>query len=382
MSRGFQYAKVGSRKNELIRAILMNGFIPGSCLNMFQFPVHKMRLAARELIKDGIISAEKTPNGKKIFVLEDFKKNSAKYEKGLPPGYLERYEYITSAYRWEVMKDRKAKGKNGKTVLNDMVQRRLFRFAQTNMFFYWSGIPTYMDQRRPFYADGLHSECAYFPSNELREKSEYTPDIDEASKAVSASRITGLLKTKSGIYGVYNYNNTLIKFAKDAERNICMRLENVIHSAGIKSRISECIVLYSSVSMLHKIYSVDERNGYNIETLSEAYRNAYAIPTNEYGKEMIRLMSGYGWKRDLITRYIENKHLVSAATRVPCDGFDKENQRYTLVYCVPDILKLIGFLSCAKEFSEYKFTIHCFDWQEDFIESVTDESVEIVVHEF
>lgn len=379
MSRGYQYRRPGTRKNEILRAILVNGFVPFECLNMFSFSKNKAYQVAKELAKEGLVTKETTPNHKHILTIADFKKNLDKYKDGIPDGYAERYEYLSSKNRWEVLKVRKIKAKNGRMVVGDIVQKRLFRQVITSMFFHWCQIPAYMDERPPIFAK--LSDLAYYPSNELKEGIGYSSDIDEKTNAVSGTRMTGLLHSPGGNFGVFCLNDSLIELSKNGEFAINAKVSDFLRNSGDKRLFNEAIVYYKNDDVLRKLYqfAVEGDRSCDITQMSNIYRNIYLIPLDEHGKRLTRAVSSYAWKRDLITKYVDDKFLTSTSTKMPCDGFDKENQRYILVWCIPDILKLVGFLIRSVDLTNFNYTIHCYDWQEEFIRSVAT-NCEIVVH--
>ena len=66
-----------------------------------------------------------------------------------------------------------------------------------------------------------------------------------------------------------------------------------------------------------------------------------------------------------------------------CDHYDKESKVGTLVFCIPDIVRLKKFLETAKlQNDRKKFRIICFDYQKEFVKKVIGYNAQIYTTSF
>lgn len=146
----------------------------------------------------------------------------------------------------------------------------------------------------------------------------------------------------------------------------------------------EAIVLATTDRIYHQICELNyERNRTYRVTLMNidySFQSIYAVPEDKNGKLLIRIMGQKSWKHDIRKRLLSEKELENKIyTTVQCDGYDTDNDIYTLIFCIPDLVKLKAFTARANlESNPKKYRIYCFTYQIPLIMSLAGTNVTIL----
>lgn len=234
----------------------------------------------------------------------------------------------------------------------------------------------------------LRDMLAYYGDAEIKDAAEYKADIGIGTKRgdriLFNTRAHGVMCNENRVYIVYNTENQLMIWTNTAEQKFIYSARDVIaHTYGVEINDKPCgIVIGATMEMSERILTQPV-----IVTADKTYISAnnpfdylYSIPYNQYGQKMLELMQNSFWEQALKDKYLKGLSQLTVSSGVDCDGVDKENRRYVLLYAIPDINKLYRFLANAsmREDREH-FEIICYEWEQAFIEKVTEKRYKITV---
>ena len=94
---------------------------------------------------------------------------------------------------------------------------------------------------------------------------------------------------------------------------------------------------------------------------------------------MLWIMQHKGWKNYLKDKLLTHEEQEDRKfVTVDCDGYDKENDIYSLVFLIPDMTRLKAFLTRARMEQDWnKYRIYCYKSQYSFISGIVGKDIKI-----
>lgn len=364
--------KKGTRL-EIIKTIHMASILPFKAIATAETPrTYKDKI--REMTKEGILSEFKVKINRRtyrIFTLTDFEKNRRMYKNNLPDGY---YEQFVTVGQQNVRDCRTKKGS---------VSMHVIAGATTHIMMKLAGVACEPDTRPSLFKkdEPIDDECSYYySSREIKNYTGYKNDIkttDETAgdglKQVISSRITGLLISKGGIYATYNMGCSITNWQKGGELKIKTHIDYLIgDKLSNPYPCDSALLMLEEYDSLSKIFVPtsrrDEKAVSSFSNLAVAYRKIYAIPCDRNGRRMIEIMSSGNWMADIKSSLLMgyNKEYVET-TGVVCDDYT-DNEEYVLLFCIPDLSRLLAFKNYAEiNPNRSKYIVLCFDFQKELV---------------
>jgi len=257
---------------------------------------------------------------------------------------------------------------------------RMLLESETVIFMYSVGADTMPDQ--------LDGEVKYYGSREIKRYTGYTDDVKivDGKKKVQFTKALGLLTSDGGNYAIYNVRHNSVGKLSGGEYKIRHQLELITKQLkGPESELKSGILLINKLEYLADCIIDDELNSVQVmryHNFAAVYDSVYCIPYNTYGRDMVKLMTKPDWKEKLILSATKELQDTSRIHYV-CDHYDKDTGIGTLVFCIPDIVRLKKFTDYAKMMDEKeKFRIICFDYQKELVKEVSMGKVQILTTPF
>lgn len=361
-------------KNEILILLHITGIIPYKSIRLLADTPTMYQRAIRQMKKDGVVEIKKRGTEKYI-CLQKSERQKKKYQEYLPENIIQYYKNYGSRNLWK-MTEKVAE------------QNKVVRDTDAQIFFYACGYhigPYTKDINTDLIGE---NENSYYSSREIKRIEGYTDGKSKTNKKVTASRVNGILINGGENYIVYNLGNQMIEWKRFSEIKMATYVTGLIRKRSIYEREAkmpkEAIVLASTDRIYHQICELNyERNRTYRVTLMNidySFQSIYAVPADKNGKLLIRIMKQKSWKHDIRKRLLSEKELENKIyTTVQCDGYDTNNDIYTLIFCIPDLVKLKAFTARANlESNPKKYRIYCFTYQIPLIMSLAGTNVTIL----
>lgn len=357
-------------KGQVIELIMEYGAVP---YDVFRLCSGKKRTEfqrrARELKSEGVIREFRTLDGQRCLMLIDNQIDFSAYPSGLAEKYHDkktrdqlRYLQIQTAADKE---HRAAYRSTQNKIINDISAQLFMRFSGT-----------------------LSGDSKYYTSVELKNVGNYQDKIEKSSDNTNYlinSRINGLLVTSDSAFSVYSTGRHLIEWKRFGEVKMASYIQRMLSEQGREnSRYeTEAIILSKNIQSYEDIVKLDykKQSGKRrvLMNIDYAYDHMYAVPYSRDGVQMLWIMQHKGWKNFLKDKLLtheeqEDRKFVS----VDCDGYDKENDIYSLVFLIPDMTRLKAFLTRARMEQDWnKYRIYCYKSQYSFISGIVGKDIKI-----
>lgn len=368
-------------KAEIIRLIHKCGIIPYDNLRLLMGENARMyQKNVRELAEKGYVKIEKRGRDRVIRLL-DKEKHRKDYADSLPEEIIAYYDthYDTSSYLGNLSSK------------NDSLVRKTVRNAATCMIMYVANVKIASDAKNLNEEIIENDDCFYLDSITVKRVSGYkvAKGNTNSENKYKSSRITGLLVSAGGVYSIYNIGRNLISWLRAGEQKMSTYIERII-STSTESQCKiqynrEAIIISKSEELYQKICMLDysQGNGKSRNTplinIDYAYRKMYAVPENENGVYLIKIMTMENWQNKILRSILSESEMKGAETiDIRCDGYNKEKDQAILVFCIPDMTKLKSFIIRARlENNRQRFRIFCFTHQLELVTSLAGKSVQI-----
>ncbi len=372
-----QYKRVGSGRNELIRALCENGAIPYDFLTMFPYRLDYMEKLAHRMNNEGVVNIaynSTDPNKrKKIITFTNFSRVLPTIKDGLTPTQINKYQDNQN-----ISKDIRY-GENSK-------QLRLYRNIESNMFFHYSNIPTYSTERRELGSMQDIDSLAFYPSREIKVAAMYQDDTyqEDGIKKIIGSRMTGLYVSPGGLYSVFDSGKGKTKYEKTGEIKMKMAVNYAMNlSVASQMKNDAGIILHRGNKIYELLFTeTDESNDWSLNSLMTVYPDLYLIEISDNGRKQIQLMGEPSWRMRILDE------LISPDIQTPNmkhDGYDRENKECILFGGIVDISSLQNFIFTAKTSRDIgkdeRYTLICFEFQEELYRSIVGDVCDIQVCE-
>ena len=365
---------VGRKKNyregyrgKIIEMILENGFIPTAALRLFDPPTSTMyQRSARRMKEEGCLQELKTISGNKYLRLTD--EGARLIKETLPEDDKELYHdpKVKAALRYLGMTDVDKERK----IAYKMQQDKFYNDVAAKLFSQIAGIETESVpelNEREIDSDS----AAYYDSAKVKRLGSFRADLSESKKLMN-SRINGLVISPGGVYSVYNTGKTVPEWKKDGETKMASSIQALIGRSmreySATSYDKEAVIISKKDSNFVRIMQGEGRKGKFRRTLMNidtAYERMYAIPYTHDGVKLFKIMQQDGWQGNVKTQILSAEEIEeSNYVSVACDGYDRREGIYKLVFCIPNMSKLKAFSKRAGiEENRDKYHVYCYKSQ-------------------
>lgn len=244
---------------------------------------------------------------------------------------------------------------------------RIVKEADTQLFVRSSGIDAYLEEKPPIKEVGMiRRGCAFYNSREIKQ---FAPKNEH--RKYDGSRINGCLIGESGIYPIYNIGSETIEWYKATEERMKILFNRLGANMYRPMNVFADIILYSNpdkiTNILNKGMHLRNNVRYKYLQVDFLYEQMLAVPENESGKLLLKIISTEGWENRILDDFIQREQQSRYQTvSVACDGIETTDSgnTYILLFCIPDLNKLSLFSNRARmENDKERFKVYCFEEQ-------------------
>lgn len=260
---------------------------------------------------------------------------------------------------------------------------RVLRNGEIITLMHTAGIATYPSERESVTHGNQILNNIFYMARDLKDSTDYDASVVESNgeKEVFFSKMNGVVGTRGGNYAVYHFGKKLRPTPPVGELKLKVLVENLLSRyTGVCNfpMIENAILIGHTLEVFGKAIEGDLKQEKIINDFSNMFSNVYALPYDENGRDMLKVMCIEDWKRKLIEYCTEEKMQDTSKEHIVCDLC--EGDVYSLVFCVSDVSRLISFMEVAKMHNDKsKYQIFCFDYQAEFVKKYCGEYAEILI---
>lgn len=353
-------------KGEIIRQLYKNGIIPYRSLPMLAGDLRMYKRSLTDMQKANIVVVDKSGGEKNVRFAD--RKTKKEYVDSVSKEY-ERY--YTEEIQKRIWKINEYQNEPTKTKVRT---QKLIHDGATKIFMYACGIKTTPDIASIDEGIDLRDKT-YYGSYEVKSAGGNT-------NKNQTSRINGVLFSPGGVYPIYNIGKKLIEWKRYDEIKMITTINNMVRNksngdirAGDRK---ECIVMATDLKQYVRMIDLDynKKNNYidRLINIDESYKKMYAVPEDRNGKLLLEIMTEENWSDRIYRSMLTTAEREGAKGSSIYDGYDVKRGIYSMVFCVPDLVKLKKFVSKANiEGDSSKFRIYMFDFQIPIVVNLFNE---------
>ena len=247
---------------------------------------------------------------------------------------------------------------------------RIIRDSEINALMYSSGACIFAGEKPTAPYSIARDDSVYYSASDIKD---ILLDSTENESSAYAGRGHGLLISSGGIYQVYHTGRAVLKWDSSSELRNAIRSQRFLQyilneDYQIPQKISKAIIVADNENTLSRLVTYETKTGSwrnAIVTIQAVYESLFGITNDLYGRKLLTLMQYQGWESMVLASFLSHEEIEeSNFCTIPCDGYDKEKNIYTFIFCRPDLIKFRAF--CARAALEKKperFRIVCFKHQ-------------------
>ncbi len=355
-------------RRELVRLLSMSGVMTYRSLNAMPWNRQMAGRMIRKMEKEGVLEVYKNPS-RILFANHTWQGTGEEYEQALTKEEIRYYRENVSYYMKNLKEDRKKWYQNSE---------RLLRESEINALLYAAGTKILTDEK-PCGDERIPEDMeVYYTSREIRRYWE-----DKATRAGLKSMMSdymeggamhtrghGLLISPGGNYAVYHTGRTLMKWEPMGEMTFAVNMARFLNrrTGDVQAEQIEDAIMLADVPVVYARMAVCEKKYQKrtgLEAVSQVYRRLYVLTTSSEGRRMACMMQKKGWQTRLREAFLAHEEMrESQFCTTPCDGYDREKDVYTLLFCIPDLIKLKDFATrAALEQKPEQYRVICFTHQ-------------------
>lgn len=356
----------GARR-ELTYIILSTGLITHDSLHILspERNYNSYRIKLEEMVREKVVEKRKYKRGNdqiSFYTFADFTKFANIIKDSVPAASIDYYKDEREVIQ------RISRENNSRAL-------RKIQEAEIMLFMYMAGFSALADQ-----TEGTR----YYNSKEIKRYLNYNDDVESKTDTVLYTKVHGFVSNEYNNYAVYRTTKSLPALSSGETKiiNIYKMFIKQVYPDTKKVELRS-ILFTKTLAVLHDYIDItDTRIGMTHDLAISSYldkyqKGTYALPYDDNGKKHIRVMATPEWDKRTIELYLD-RIPDTTGSNIACDDYDKEEQVYTLVFCVPNLNKLKNFYYNAKLINKPEsFRVLCFDYQYDFINSLFEEYAEI-----
>lgn len=373
--------KQGYRK-VMMQIMLTCGAVSYNGIHMLEGQHRMYTRKLKDMEEEGIVCIVHLGK-KKAARLRDYEKRCDEYIGEYAPGYYGHYRRYgmpsaSSIGKWDSDKNR---------------SRKAYRESEVVMMMYGADVHV-LPEEKPVIREGerIPNEGAYYyGSLEIKEGCGFRlgickDEMTEEESAVINSRMNGCMISEGGHYVLYHSGDRVLKWKKSSEGQIAFSFATLVNSLyegkPMDVTMKECIIFAYNDEVYRKIISPENLKRKDMVNTVSGYDCMYAIPYTKEGQAMVRMMGRENWKDRLKKKYLGVTQ-VNVRT-MACDR--TENGINTLLFCIPDMVKLRKFVATAEWTAsmegKMKYEIICYDFQYDLVKEIAGKVADIETVKF
>ena len=200
------------------------------------------------------------------------------------------------------------------------------------------------------------------------------------SQKITNSRINGVSITKGGVYAMYSTGKNTPEWKRNGEVKMAACIQAVVarsvENVDLSDYEKEAVIISKKDSTFVKVVESEYKAHSQRRTLMNidyAYEHMYSLPSSYEGIRVFRTMQLHNWQAKIKEQLLSSEEIKeSNYVSVSCDGYDKREGIYKLIYCIPDMTKLKSFSKrAAIDEEKEKYHIYCYESQLPLIRAVT-----------
>ena len=359
---------------EIMKMLYMNGAMSYNTLKLLPGSPLMNERAFRKMRDEGVIETIRHA-GRRMILFKNYEEKKSEYEDSMPVGY--------SDYYYGKSKEIRTKVKRGTP--SDV--ERAARCGEVLAIMHSAGINAYMDNCPKYSWNQPYdvNQSYYHNSFDIKNANVKYPSYTGEDKNIASTRIIGCINSPGGDYAVYSVSKGLIEWSRSGELKAATHLKRISQNiyGDAYDRNVNAIIYIKDMKLIEQIVNNENiKRTVNLISIDNVYPEMYALPIDDIGIKMTGLLKEAFWKEHIYSKFITEVEYENAkGLTVACDGYDGE--RYTLVYCVPDITKLKLFLRKAQADLDFeKYVLYCYDWQEKHVREMANHLAQIKVVPF
>lgn len=389
MRKGRKISYKEGYRGQLIKAVLENGFIPRDYIKLYDKPAAiQMQRAVRKMIQEDILKESKTISGSRYLRLtktgEDLILSEANAE------LASQYKSPETKIKLRCLNIKKQPKSNQENeIAYKLAQNKLINDVSAKLFAEICGIEN-KSKEKNICPDS--NKAMYYDSTNIKRLGSYeasfTTDKNSQSKKLNNSRINGLTISRGGIYSIYSTGNIMPEWKRKGEERMISSIKALvirnINDMHVTDYESEAVIISKVDSTYTRIVKEENTKGINkrmLMSVDYAYEHMYSVPYTVDGIKIFTMMQKAGWQAKIKSQMLSHNEMTeSMYVSVPCDGYDKKEGIYKLVYCIPDMVKLKGFAKrAAIEEDRERYHIYCYKSQLPIIAPVIQGNAKVFV---
>ena len=355
------YSK-GNRK-EICYLIHNLGVLPYPSIKMLsksEGSLNRTHKVICSMINDGLLEKKKmqASHGSQFLVFKNYEGNKSTLAQCIDKECVDYYSNTHKAKLYTTW------GKSNTTGM------RKINEAYIESIMYGAGCDSFINQNR--------SPNKYFNSKELKRWLGYKDDLNknvlDGRKKIDFTKGYGIAITKGGNYIPYITWNSTLPLLSEGEHKLKNLSFEAVNKLDSNKRPIEGLMLMQNINKLNNYLKSDATRADHNKLLNmfNVYSSIYLLPYTQYGRMHLQLMCQDLWKERLIEAVFGELQNTSNIN-FSCHYYDDINKTGKLLFCIPDINMLYNFLIAAQSLADKAhFEIICFDYQKDFIKTVSN----------
>ncbi len=355
--------KEGTMRNKLINLLHVSSVITPRAYKLFEDPLSTINNMMSKLKKEGVVEKNVNTEIFECLSMSDYKENLYEYFDGNIPE--ENISYFEEYGINDIKKAKYSKAQEASKA------KRVIRNCEIILLMHFAGIPTLPSEKKHIVKNKTITDNVYYQSREIKKYSGYVDDIVDidGEKTQIATRINGTLLSAGGNYNIYNFGNEIKAMTAQGEFKIKAFIQNMLSNYICQDSpfLDNAIIFAYDLKVFDKLFDPPKKYKTSYEGITGTYENVYVLPYNQYGRDMIQIMSEPDWRERLYEYASEKPYQDTSRLEIVCDFYDGE--KYTFIFCVPDLSRYITFVRAVKysDLPKEKYQVFCFDYQTDFV---------------
>ena len=367
-------------RGEILTAILENGFIPRDIIYMYdKAKAIQMQRMIKTLKDEGVIEEQKTINktnylkltstGRELILSEANAELAAIYNS---PAIRQRIRTLAIS---------KPIRNKEKEIEYRTSQNKYINDTTAKIFSKLAGART----GKEFCANekyNIKEHSLYLDSVQIKNIGSYQATLQNilGSQKITNSRINGVSITKGGVYAMYSTGKNTPEWKRNGEVKMAACIQAVVarsvENVDLSDYEKEAVIISKKDSTFVKVVESEYKAHSQRRTLMNidyAYEHMYSLPSSYEGIRVFRTMQLHNWQAKIKEQLLSSEEIKeSNYVSVSCDGYDKREGIYKLIYCIPDMTKLKSFSKrAAIDEEKEKYHIYCYESQLPLIRAVT-----------
>ncbi len=367
-------------RGEILNAILENGFIPRDIIHLYdRSKAIQMQRMIKILKDEGVIEEKKTINKTNYLKLTINGRELILSEANAELASLYNSPAIRQRIRTLAMS--KPIRNKEKEIEYRTSQNKYINDTTVKIFSKLAGARTaieYNANKRSI----IKEHSLYLDSVQIKNIGTYKAPIQNTlgSQKITNSRINGVSITKGGVYAMYSTGKSTPEWKRNGEVKMAACIKAVvarsIENIDFSDYEKEAVIISKKDSTFVKVIESEYKTNSQRRTLMNidyAYEHMYSLPSSYEGIRVFRLMQLPNWQTKIKEQLLPFQEIKeSNFVSVSCDGYDKRDGIYKLVYCIPDMTKLKSFSKRAAIDEEREtYHIYCYESQIPLLKAVT-----------